>query len=150
MNLADVLDLLDATDLGAGDHAVFGSGPLLVRNIIAGVNDIDIIARGEAWRRAVAAGELVYLPEHNITIASLHTGRLTVGTSWAIGEIDIDDAINTADQIEGIPWVRLDLVAEYKRVAGRSKDIEHLSLLEQWLSQASHYPMSQLGNNAVE
>lgn len=134
MNLATVLDLLRATDLGAGDHAVFGSGPLLIRNIIPTVNDIDIVARGEAWRLAAVAGELVHLPEHDITIASLHSGRLTVGTSWAIGDVDIDDAIETADQIEGIPWVRLDLVAEYKRVAGRSKDIEHLRLLERWLA----------------
>jgi hypothetical protein len=134
MNLAEVLDLLSATDLGAGNHAIFGSGPLLIRNVIDRVNDIDIIARGEAWRRTAAAGELVHLPDHNITIASLHSGRLTVGTSWAIGDIDIDDAIDTADQIEGIPWVRLDLVAEYKRVARRAKDIEHLRLLEQWLA----------------
>lgn len=134
MNLETVLGLLRGTDLGDGDHAVFGSGPLLIRNIIDRVNDIDIIARGEAWGRAVAAGELVHLPEHNITIASLHSGRLTIGTSWAIGEVDIDDAIDTADQIQGIPWVRLDLVGEYKRVAGRSKDIEHLRLLEQWLA----------------
>ena len=134
MNRAEVLDLLGATDLGAGNHAVFGSGPLLIRNIIATVNDIDIVARGDGWRRAAAIGELIHLPEHDITIASLHSGRLTVGTSWAIGDVDIDDAIDTADQIEGIPWVRLDLVAEYKQVAGRPKDTEHLRLLEQWLA----------------
>ncbi|MCP3994718.1 MAG: hypothetical protein GY722_06605 [bacterium] len=132
MNLAMVLDLLSTTDLGEGNHAVFGSGPLLVRGIIEDVNDIDIIARGEAWERAAAAGELVGLPKHNITVASLHSGRLTVGTYWAIGDVDVDNAIDTADRIEGFPWVRLALVAEYKRLAGRPKDIEHLKLLEQW------------------
>lgn len=135
MNLTTVLELLRSTDLGEGDHAVFGSGPLLVRGIIDSVNDIDVVARGEAWRRATAAGELVHLPEHDITVVSLHDGRLTVGMAWAIGNIDIDNAIDSADIIEGSPWARLDLVVEYKRVADRPKDREHLRLLEQWRSR---------------
>lgn len=132
MNLETVLDLLAGTDLGQGDHAVFGSGPLLVRGIIDQVSDIDIIARGTAWERAAAAGRLIHLAEHDITVASLHGGRVTVGTAWAIGAVDIDSAIDTSEIIEGFPWVRLDLVAGYKRVAGRPKDIEHLKLLDRW------------------
>ncbi len=133
MNGAEVVALLRSIDLGFGDHAVFGSGPLLIRGIIDQASDVDVIARGKAWEIAATAGDLVDLPDHGITIASFHGGKVTVGTSWALGHIDIDDAIDTADMIEGIPWVRLGLVMAYKTHAGRPKDREHLRSLQSWL-----------------
>jgi len=35
--------------------------------------------------------------------------------------------------MRGLPWVRLELVAGYKQLAGRAKDVTHLGLLEAWL-----------------
>lgn len=132
MNLAEVETLIRAADLPPGDFAVFGSGPLLVRGIITAVNDVDILARGPAWERARRLGKLVRLPEHGVSVVSLHDGALTIGTVWAIGNIDVDEAIDGADVISGLPWVRLHLVADYKRAAARPKDLEHLRLLEIW------------------
>ncbi len=132
MNLAEVETLVRAADLPLGDFAIFGSGPLLVRGIIAAVNDIDILARGPAWERAQRIGELVPLPEHGVSVISAHDGVLTIGTVWAIGDIDVAAAIDGADIISGLPWVQLELVAEYKRAAARPKDLEHLRLLENW------------------
>jgi hypothetical protein len=77
-------------------------------------------------------GRLVELPEHGISVVAIHGGKVTIGTSWAIGNVDVDEAIDSADIIAGIPWVRLDLVAAYKRLAARPKDLEHLRLLEAW------------------
>ncbi|MDJ0665555.1 MAG: hypothetical protein QNJ75_13470 [Acidimicrobiia bacterium] len=135
MNLDGALQLLRPLDLGRGDHAVFGSGPLLVRGIIPEVSDIDILARGPAWDRALSLGDLVLLPEHNVRVVALHGGLVTIGRSWAIGAIDVDSAIDTADVIREMPWVGLEFVADYKRVAGRPKDLTHLRLLAEYLDR---------------
>jgi predicted nucleotidyltransferase len=125
----DLFDLLRSLYLAEGDYAVFGSGPLIVRGVIEATNDLDILSRGIAWATAAAAGELVELREHGVTVVSLFDGAITVGTEWAIGDFDVDELIDTAEMIDGIPFVRLEHVVAYKRLAGRPKDLEHLKLL---------------------
>ncbi len=132
MNSAEAFELLRAIDLPRGDYAVFGSGPLLVRGIIDDARDIDVIARGPAWEQALEQGDLTYLPEEDITVAWFFGGMLTVGASWAFGAVDIDDLIDTAEIVDGVPFVRLEHVVAYKRIAGREKDHRHLQLIERW------------------
>ena len=126
MNLAAALAHLESLELPQGDYAVFGSGPLLIRGIIDNAADLDVIARGAAWEQAAAAGRLTYLPDHNVTVASFFGGAITIGTRWAIGDFSVDELIDTAELIDGIPFVRLEHVRSYKRLAGRRKDIDHL------------------------
>lgn len=137
MNSAEAFDLLRSLDLPLGDYAVFGSGPLLARGIIEHANDIDIIARDAAWEQALEQGELNYLPEEDVTIASFFGGLVGVGVSWAYGEVAIDDLIDTAELYNGVPFVLLDHVITYKQIAGRDKDHAHLERIEQW--QRTHH-----------
>lgn len=133
MNAAAALELLHAVDLPVGDYAVFGSGPLLVRGIIEDAGDIDVIARGTAWKKALDHGELTYLPDEDVTVAGFFDGALSVGTTWAFGTVDIDDLIETADFFDGVPFVRLEHVITYKRIANRAKDRNHLRLVAEWM-----------------
>jgi len=116
--------------LPAGDYAIFGSGPLIVRGVIEPTNDLDILSRGEAWLRAQQLGDLIYLPDFEVDIVSCFDGAITIGTRWAIGEFDVDDLIDTAEVINGLPFVRLEHVVHYKQIAGRPKDRAHLQRLE--------------------
>ena len=120
---------LRALELPLGDYAVFGSGPLIVRGLIEAGNDIDVVARGRAWEQACESGEVVVLEEHDVEVASFLDGAITVGTTWAYGTIDIDELIDTAEMIDGLPFARLPYVVTYKRAAARPKDVEHLRLL---------------------
>lgn len=125
----DLIERLRSLDLPAGDYAVFGSGPLIVRGIIKAVNDLDVISRGAAWEYARSIGDLVYLEEHDVEVVSFDDGSITVGTSWAYGDFDIDVLIDTAELIDGLPYVRLEHVVLYKEAAGRPKDRAHLRAL---------------------
>lgn len=118
--------------LPTGDYAIFGSGPLLVRGIIEDSNDLDVICRGSVWDTVASSGELAYLEQYDVTIASFAAGRLTFGTRWGIGDFDTDLLIDTADLIDGIPFVRLEHVIEYKTIANRPKDIEHLDAIRRF------------------
>ena len=124
-----ILEVVRSLNLPVGDFAIFGSGPLLARGIIDDVNDIDIICRGVAWLQAQELGELVYLDEYDVHVVSIDNQRITIGTSWGIGEFNIDELIDTAEEISGLPFVRLRYVVDYKKIAGRPKDLEHLKLL---------------------
>ena len=130
---ATLIARLQSLALPAGDYAVFGSGPLIVRGIIEATNDLDVISRGAAWDRACELGDLVYLAEHDVEVVSFDDGAITVGTGWAYGEVDIDRLIDTAELIEGLPFVRLEHVVRYKQAAARPKDLIHLRALADYL-----------------
>jgi hypothetical protein len=124
-----IFGLLRSLGLPAGHYAVFGSGPLAVQSIIAEPSDLDVLCRGPAWEAALSLGPLVTLTEHGISVVSLFGGTITLGTSWAIGDFDTDLLIDTAEIIDGLPFVRLEHVVAYKRLARRPKDLEHLDSL---------------------
>lgn len=128
-NPVDLFDRLRSVALPPGDFAVFGSGPLIVRGIIEATNDLDVISRGPAWEHALELGDLVYLEEHDVKVVSFDDGAITVGTSWAYDEFDIDQLIDTAEIIDGLPFVRLEHVIRYKEAAARPKDLAHLRAL---------------------
>lgn len=121
-------------NLPAGDFAIFGSGPLIVRGIIPASNDLDVICRGQAWEQAKMSGELKYLSEYDLSIVTMLDGQLTFGEQWGIGEVDINELIDSAEEIEGLPFVRLEHVSNYKKIGQRAKDIEHLKALDAFLS----------------
>jgi len=125
---AHLFGLLRPLGLPAGDYAVFGSGPLLVRGIIDRAGDLDVVCRGAAWEAAQRLGQAV--EQHGVPVVSLFGGAITLGCRWSVGDVDIDRLIDTAEVIDGLPFVRLEHVVAYKRLANRPKDREHLRLLE--------------------
>jgi hypothetical protein len=117
-------------ELPMGDYAIFGSGPLIVRCWIEPSNDLDILCRGRAWEEALRIGDLVHLENWGIDVVEVDEGAITIGRRWAIGDFDVDDLIDTAELIEGLPFVDLRYVADYKRIADRPKDRRHLEIME--------------------
>jgi len=117
--------------LPTDDYAIFGSGPMIVRGFISGSNDLDIICRVEAWEIACSRGVVSYDERHDVSLASHCNGRVTFGTEWAIGIFDVDDLIDTAEVIDGLPFVQLKHVIAYKKIRASAKDLVHLELCRQ-------------------
>ncbi len=137
----ELFDLLRSVELPSGDYAVFGSGPLIVRGIIEATNDLDIITRGAAWERVQQLGEPTTFEDGNDRV-DLFEGRITFGTTWKYGTFDLDQLIDTAEVIDGIPFVRMEHVIAYKHAANRPKDREHLDSLR---SRRPREPTARLG-----
>ena len=129
--------LRELLDLGfpQGDHALFGSGPLLVRGWIEDVGDLDVITRGAGWDHALRLGQLSRIQALGMDIVTIGE-RITVGTTWGIGDFSIDLLIDEAEMILGVPCVRLEYVIAYKRLADRPKDRVHLAAIDAHMSQA--------------
>ena len=133
-SLNSLFDRVKRLNLPVGDYAIFGSGPLIVRGIIRGSNDLDIICRGRAWQKVKKMGGQEYLSKYDVTVVTMCDGHLTFGRKWGIGEFDINDLIDSAEKIDGLPFVRLEHVASYKNISNRPKDLIHLEALKAYHS----------------
>ena len=127
--------LRELLDLGfpAGDYALFGSGPLLVRGWIDEVGDLDVITRGAGWDHALRLGQRSRIEALGIDIVTIGEG-ITVGATWGMGDFSVDTLIEEAELINGIPCVRLEQVIEYKRLVDRPKDRAHLATIHAHMS----------------
>ena len=129
-----LFDLVRSLDL-PHDYAIFGSGPLLIRNIIDSSDDIDILCGPACWARVTTLGDLCHLDDYGVDIVSLFDGRVTFGTDWGIGDFDTDLLIDSADVIEGLRFVRLEYVQAYKSIRASAKDRRHLRALHGYLGR---------------
>lgn len=62
-------------------------------------------------------------------IVSFQDGQLTFGNTWAYGSFDIDDLIQSAEIIDGLPFVLMKHVVTYKEIRGNDRDWIHLDLI---------------------
>jgi hypothetical protein len=121
---------LRALELPAQHYAVFGSGPLAVRGLIEHISDLDVVARGPAWRKAAALGPVV-VASGGDRVVSLEGGTIEIFDGW-LGW-DADAIIDGAETIEGLPFARLEEVQAFKLHHGRPKDLEHARLIGEHL-----------------
>ncbi len=128
--MISLFDRVKSLNLPVGDFAIFGSGPLIVRGVIPASNDLDIICRGQAWERVKAIGELEYLSKYDVTVVTMCDGRLTFGNKWGIGNFNIDELIDGAELIDGLPFVQLVHVVQYKLERASTKDLKHIEALK--------------------
>jgi len=136
MNLPEhpLFEELKKLVLPQGEYAVFGSGPMWVRGIRV-ANDIDIIARGVAWEQTRANGKMITKEDSGLECVQFVEGKVEVYHGWYPGEWDIDEIIDTAEIIDGIPFVRLEYVIDWKKKMGREKDKKDLALIQEYLSK---------------
>ena len=126
VGMEDLFEYLRKLDLPSRDYAIFGSGPLIIRGWLHGTNDIDVICRDAAWQSACESGVVSYDERYDVSLASHCNGRLTFGTSWGIGNFDVDELIETAETIDGLRFVQVEHVITYKQIRCSAKDLLHL------------------------
>jgi hypothetical protein len=112
---------LVALDLEPDDFVIFGSGPLLAYGLRESIQDLDVVARGTAWRRAREIGELTVGAISGAPIMQykdIHFSRDWISEFW-----DTDDLIERAELVQGLRFARLADVLAYKRMLMRRKDV---------------------------
>lgn len=127
---------LRSSGLSADDYAVFGSGPMFAQGIKDMGHDLDVIARGNAWRQACSISS----PQNAILgglVVNLFDGQIEIFDSWAPGDWDVNDLIDTSEIIDGIRVVTLENVMKWKRLMGREKDQIHIKMIEEYLNRRS-------------
>lgn len=119
-------DAVRALALPAGDHAVFGSAPLLAHGLIEEVGDVDLLAVRAAWAQVCSSRPPTRAPGGD-EVVRLARG-IEVDHGWF--GLNVDAIIRRAEVWDGLPIARLEDVAVSKRLLDRPKDQAHLELLE--------------------
>lgn len=122
-------DVVRKLKLPKGEFAIFGSGPLIVRGLIAGSNDLDVLCRGEAWQVAQRIGRVTVLEDYKVTVATICNEQISFGTQWGIGDPDVNMLIDEAEMIDGLPFVHMRHVIAYKQIRRSTRDMRHLEIL---------------------
>lgn len=118
------------------DYAIFGSGPMWLRGIREST-DLDIIARGKAWEWAKQSGTVEIKESSGLECVHFSGKSIEIYSDWYPGEWDINALIDTADVVDGIRFVQLDSVIEWKKRMGREKDARDLVLIDAYLKSNS-------------
>jgi hypothetical protein len=117
-------------DLNPDDFLIFGSGPLLAHGVRDVIHDLDIVARGSAWRWARTFGSRSEGAITGSPAARFLDGRIVFFDRWISPYWDTDELIDRADIYGGLRFARLADVLAYKRMLLRPKDIEDIEDME--------------------
>lgn len=118
-----------ALELPLGSYVVFGSAPMLAHGLVAEVGDIDLLAVGAAWERAIRLGEVQPAPHGDFVVKV--SADLEIFSAW-MGQ-DVEAILHRAEIVDGLPLANLTDVVAYKQLLGRPKDQAHIRLIEVYL-----------------
>ena len=136
MTLSDhkLIRLLESLALPASDYVVTGSGPLLAHGLKNDIHDIDVVARGTAWKMAARLSRPRRSPSGLGRRIVLFGGDIEIFDHWVGGLTDVDAMIDSADFFDGLPFLSLPDTLRWKRGLGRAKDLGDIALIERHLS----------------
>lgn len=122
-----------ALGLPSGSYAVFGSGPLAARGLRE-ARDLDIVITPELFKQMATdpTWKLGELRDHHRVLSR---EGVELFDSWAPGSWDVYELIRNADLIEGVPYVSLPSVVEWKTLRDSDKDKQDIALINAFLSR---------------
>ncbi|MEH0530029.1 hypothetical protein QBA75_24160 [Streptomyces stelliscabiei] len=120
-------------NLPTDDYVVAGSGPLLAYGLRQDVNDLDIVARADAWKIALSLADATVPPSGHGLMVVLFDGDIEIFDRWLPGAPDADELINSAELVEGIPFCPLPQVLEWKTRSSREKDMRDIKLIMEYV-----------------
>jgi len=125
MDIKILLKELDRLNLPKDQYAIFGSGPVGIRNLKES-NDLDIIVKDNLWQELIKKYPVVY---PNV----IKINNVELGKGWFKSNYNINELINTADIIQGYRFVKLEYVLDYKKNFNREKDIQDIKIIKEYL-----------------
>ncbi|MBV9796275.1 MAG: hypothetical protein JO016_20325 [Actinobacteria bacterium] len=121
--------LVTELDLERHDFVIFGSGPLLAHGLRDNIRDLDVVARGAAWRCVSRLGVPALGSINGAPMALFYDGSIQFSRGWVSDDWTADDLIERAEIIEGLPFARLADVLAYKQMLRRPKDLPDIEAL---------------------
>lgn len=132
MGNKDLFQKVRSLELPMGKYALFGSAPIGIRGL-KDCRDIDIIVMEDLWKECKGRGlEVGFTADGS---QYLWKDEIELFKDWKPGHWDIRQLIEEAEIIEGLPFVKLEKVLEWKRLNGREKDLEDIEIIERFLQK---------------
>lgn len=120
---------LVAFGLDRDDFVLFGSAPLLANGLRTEIRDLDVVARGDAWRYAWQHGFRGVGGISGDDVAQFWGGRIQFSRRWMSPARGPDELIDTAQVVDGLRFALLEDVLAYKRHLLRPKDVADIGVI---------------------
>lgn len=133
----DVFTELDRLNLPHGQYVVVGSGIMAAKGIRP-VNDLDIVVTPAVFEifKELKGWELLPWTKEGIEGKEwLRNGEVEIyeQLSRKEGSLSVEDLLKDSEIINGVPFITLDKLVEFKRAYGRAKDFEDVCTIENYL-----------------
>jgi len=143
MDIDRLLKKVKELRLPSGEYAVFGSAVLAVRGLREAPN-IDLIVSDRLWQKLLDERQ----PDEE---GFIRYGVVKISNWWfAPTRKDIPTMIAEAEEIEGLPFARIEEVLAYKKDLSREKDKNDVEIIEKYLSNRTKGELVGLGVSTYE
>jgi len=129
--IRQVLDL----EMPPGDFALAGSTPLYAHGLRSRLRDVDVVARGAAWKIAQTFGRVELAPSGIGHVVRIGDGEIEIFDRWVAPKWPIGKLIDDAEVIDGIRVVSLRDSLAWKRYLNRAKDAADIRVLERYFRE---------------
>ena len=131
---SNFLQKIKDLQLPAGEFAIFGSGPLAVRNIRES-HDADLIVFEKLFEEYKQKSDWKYkgFERDGRYVEMIEKDEVEFYKDWRPGEWNIAKLIQESEIINGLPFVKLDEVLKWKKISNREKDKKDILLIEKYL-----------------
>jgi len=126
MSFMKYLNELEKLNLPKDKFAIFGSGPLAIRDIRE-TNDLDIIVKPELWEKLKKK-----YPVKDKEKGLIKIGNIEIYKKWGKWFDDMSKLIDEADIIRGLRFVKIERVLEWKKAFNREKDKKDIELIKKY------------------
>lgn len=126
----DLFQKVRKLELPVGEYALFGSAPIGVRGLKE-CSDIDIIATPKLWKKLKIRNFKKNIAPHGSEY--FQYDEIEFWKDWRPGAWNIEELIQDAEIINGLPFVRLEKVLVWKKMIAREKDFKDIQLIETFL-----------------
>lgn len=122
-------------NLPSGEYAIFGSGPMGVRNLRE-MHDIDIIVTETLFNEYLnkAGWKIRKIYENNDCFEGLdnHDLNIEMWKDWYTGW-NVFKMIQESEIIDDMPFVKLSYLIKWKKFFATNKDITDIEIIEHYL-----------------
>ena len=124
-----LMEELKKLNLPKDEFSVFGSGPIAIRGLKE-PGDLDIIVTENLWNKLKQIYTLVKKQNYEY----LTINGIDIFHDWTSPEYNLNELIKTSDVIDGIRFVTLKTVLEWKKKRNLEKDKMDIILIQDYLT----------------
>ena len=128
----DIFKKLKELNFPLGEYVVVGSGALAARNLRE-ANDLDIVVTKKLFSRLHSSGEYQEVEKHGMIFLSANDVEIIPQLDWEAYQTVVEEAIKTADIINGFPFLNIPETIKFKTALGREKDFRDVEILKNFL-----------------
>ncbi|HCC06123.1 TPA: zinc ABC transporter substrate-binding protein [Candidatus Nomurabacteria bacterium] len=132
----DIFEEIKKLNFPKGEYIVVGSGIMKVKGI-RDTNDLDIVVTPELFEKCKNDGwEINEWTKVGIEGKEwLKKGDVDVYAqlSRKNGSLSVEDLLKNSEEINGISFITLEALIDFKREYGRPKDFEDIKMIENYL-----------------